>query len=81
MLFSLLGGLLGVLISVWATGGLSAFRFPVPVTLDLNVGIDYKVLLFTFLLSLATGVPAREIVISSPAATRRSNLERCVFAS
>jgi predicted permease len=56
VLFSLLGGLLGVLISVWATGGLSAFRFPVPVTLDLNVGIDHKVLLFTFLLSLATGV-------------------------
>lgn len=56
VLFSLLGGLFGVLISVWATGGLSSFRFPVPVTLDLNVGIDYKVLLFTFLLSLATGV-------------------------
>src|SRR5215472_10155340 len=56
VLFSLLGGLFGVLISVWATGGLSAFRFPAPVTLDLNVGLDYKVLLFTFLLSLATGV-------------------------
>src|SRR5215470_2708913 len=45
VLFSLLGGLFGVLISVWATGGLSAFRFPAPVTLDLNVGLDYKVLL------------------------------------
>ena len=56
VLFSLLGGLVGVLISVWTTGGLSSFRFPVPVTLDLNVGIDYKVLLFTFLLSLAAGV-------------------------
>jgi predicted permease len=56
VVFSLLGGLFGVLISVWAIGGLSSFRFPVPVTLDLNVGIDYKVLLFTFLLSLATGV-------------------------
>lgn len=56
VLYSLLGGLFGVLISVWATGGLSSFRFPVPVTLDLNVGIDYKVLLFSFLLSLATGV-------------------------
>ena len=56
VLFSLLGGLFGVLISVWATGGLSTFRFTAPVTLDLNVGIDYKVLLFTFLLSLATGV-------------------------
>lgn len=56
VLFSFLGGLLGVLISFWATGGLSAFRFPVPVTLDLNVGIDYKVLLFTFVLSLGTGM-------------------------
>lgn len=56
VLYSLLGGLFGVLISVWATGGLSSFRFPVPVTLDLNVGIDYRVLLFSFLLSLATGV-------------------------
>lgn len=56
VLFSLLGGLFGVLISAWATGGLSTFRFPVPVTLDLTVGIDYRVLLFSFLLSLATGV-------------------------
>jgi len=53
---SLLGGLLGVLISAWATNGLSAFRFPVPVTIDLNVGIDCKVLAFTFFVSLATGV-------------------------
>jgi putative ABC transport system permease protein len=56
VLLALLGGLLGVLISIWAAGGLSAFRFPVPVTLALDIGIDYKVLLFTFLLSLATGV-------------------------
>jgi putative ABC transport system permease protein len=56
VLLSLFGGLLGVLISVWATGGLSAFRFPVPVSIDLNVGVDTKVLVFTFLLSLATGV-------------------------
>lgn len=56
ILLSLTGGLLGVLISVAATSGLSAFRFPAPVTIDLNVGIDAKVLLFTFLLSLSTGV-------------------------
>jgi predicted permease len=56
ILLSLFGGLLGVLISVGATGGLSAFRFPVPVSIDLNVGVDAKVLLFTFLLSLSTGV-------------------------
>ena len=55
-LLALLGGLLGIVISVWATGGLSAFRFPAPVSLDLNVGIDSKVVVFTFLLSLATGL-------------------------
>lgn len=56
ILLSLCGGLLGVLISLWATNGLSAFRFPVPVSLDLNVGVDAKVLLFVFVLSLATGI-------------------------
>jgi predicted permease len=56
MLLSILGGTLGVLISIWATGGLSSFRFPVPVSIDLNVGVDAKVLAFTFLLSLATGI-------------------------
>jgi predicted permease len=56
ILLSLCGGLLGVLISFWATNGLSAFRFPVPVSIDLNVGVDGKVLLFTVLLSLATGI-------------------------
>ena len=56
ILLSLLGGLLGILISVWATGGLSAFRFPVPVSLDLNVGVDGKVLAFTFVLSMLTGL-------------------------
>ena len=55
-LLALLGGALGIFISIWATGGLSAFRFPVPVSVDLNVGVDAKVLVFTFLLSLATGI-------------------------
>jgi predicted permease len=56
ILLSLAGGVLGVLISLWATNGLSAFRFPVPVSLDLNVGVDSRVLAFTFVLSLATGI-------------------------
>jgi predicted permease len=56
ILLSCFGGLLGVFISTWATGGLSAFRFPVPVSIDLNVGVDAKVLAFTFLLSLVTGL-------------------------
>jgi predicted permease len=56
ILLSLAGGVLGVLISLWATNGLSGFRFPVPVSLDLNVGVDSRVLAFTLVLSLATGV-------------------------
>ncbi len=56
MLLSLGGGLLGVAISVWATHGLSMFRFPAPVSLDLSVIVDGKVLLFAFALSLATGL-------------------------
>jgi predicted permease len=56
ILLALCGGVLGILISVWATDGLCAFRFPVPVSLDLNVGVDAKVLAFTFLLSLASGL-------------------------
>jgi predicted permease len=56
VLLSIAGGVLGILISLWATNGLSAFRFPVPVSIDLNVGVDFRVLVFTFVLSLATGV-------------------------
>jgi len=56
VLLSLMGGVVGILISVWATGGLSAFQFPAPVSLDLNIGVDSRVLAFTFVLSLATGL-------------------------
>ena len=56
VLLALAGGLVGVVLSLWATRGLSAFRLPVPVPLDLAVGVDGRVLLFAFVLSLASGV-------------------------
>jgi predicted permease len=56
VLMALAGGLLGVLLSLLATRGLSALRLPVPVPLDLAVGIDGRVLLFAFALSLVSGV-------------------------
>jgi predicted permease len=56
LLLSFFGGLLGVLISVWATGGLSAFRFPAPVSIDLNITVDHRVLALSFALSLAIGI-------------------------
>jgi predicted permease len=50
------GGVLGVVLSMWATQALSAFRLPAPIPLDLNVGLDGHVLLFAFALSLISGV-------------------------
>ena len=56
LLLALAGGLLGVLLSLWATQALSAFRFPAPVPLDLNVMVDWRVLLYTFALSAGSGL-------------------------
>jgi predicted permease len=50
------GGALGVLLSLWATRGLSTLRLPAPIPLDLHVGTDWRVILFSFVLSLACGV-------------------------
>jgi predicted permease len=56
LLLALGGGLLGVVLALWATAGLSAFRFPAPVPLDLNVAVDWRVLLYTLALSAGTGL-------------------------
>jgi predicted permease len=56
LLLALGGGLLGVVLSLWATQALSAFHFPAPVPLDLNIAIDWRVLLYTFALSGGTGL-------------------------
>ncbi len=56
VLLALGGGLLGVLLSVWGTSALSAFRLPAPIPLDLSVSVDWRVVLYSFLLSLAAGV-------------------------
>ncbi|HZP05041.1 MAG TPA: ABC transporter permease [Terracidiphilus sp.] len=50
------GGVLGVLLSLWSTRGLSAVKLPAPVPLDLHIGIDWRVLLFCFVLSVLSGV-------------------------
>lgn len=50
------GGVLGVALSVWATYALSSFKLPVPVPMDLNIGIDWRVLVYTFALSVAAGI-------------------------
>lgn len=56
VVLALTGGLFGVALSLWATKALSAFRFPAPVPLDLSVTVDWRVLLYTFALSVGTGL-------------------------
>ena len=56
VLLALGGGVLGVVLSVWSTSALSAFRLPAPVPLYLGVSVDWRVVLYTFLLSLVAGV-------------------------
>jgi macrolide transport system ATP-binding/permease protein len=52
---SLLGGAVGLLLAVWATGLIRHFRPPAPIPIALDVGIDAPALGFTLLLSLLTG--------------------------
>jgi predicted permease len=56
LLMAVGGGVVGILLALWATGGLSAFHFPAPVPLDTSVAVDWRVVLYTFALSVATGL-------------------------
>jgi predicted permease len=56
LLLGLGGGVLGVILSLWATSALSGFRLPVPVPLDIGIGVDWRVLLYSFVLSLISGL-------------------------
>jgi predicted permease len=56
LMLALGGGILGVTLSFGATRGLSAFRVPAPVPLDLAVNADWHVLLFSFVLSVVCGL-------------------------
>ncbi len=56
ILMALGGGLVGILLALWATGALSAFRVPAPVPLDVSVAVDWRVLLYTCALSATTGL-------------------------
>jgi predicted permease len=56
MLLGLGGGVVGVALSLWSTSALSSFRLPAPVPLDISIGVDWRVLLYSFALSLASGL-------------------------
>jgi predicted permease len=50
------GGLFGVVLSLWATRALSTFQTPAPVPLDLSLNVDWRVLLYTFVVSVGSGL-------------------------
>ncbi len=56
VILALCGGLFGFALSLWATQALSAFHLPAPIPLDLNIHADWRVLLYTFALSVGAGV-------------------------
>jgi len=56
VLLGLGGGLIGVLLSLWATRALSALHIPAPVPLDVSVSVDWRVQLFSFVLSVLSGL-------------------------
>ncbi len=50
------GGIFGFVLCLWGTSALSAFHLPIPLPIDLAVGIDWKVLAYTFALSVLSGL-------------------------
>jgi predicted permease len=56
LLIGIAGGVLGVILSVAATCGLSTFHIPAPVPLDVSLAIDWRVLIYSFALSIVSGL-------------------------
>lgn len=56
MLLAVLGGAAGVVLAHWTLGLIMAFKPPLPIPVDLNVGLDRTVLFFTAGVSLLAGI-------------------------
>ena len=56
VLLGLGGGVLGVTLSLWATSALSTFHIPAPVPIDISIHVDWRVLLYSFALSVISGL-------------------------
>lgn len=56
LLLGLGGGVVGLFLSMWAMWGLSSFRLPVPIPVDLSIGLDWRVLGGAFGLSALSGL-------------------------
>jgi putative ABC transport system permease protein len=56
VLLSMVGGAAGVLLAHWTIQALLSFQPPIPIPINLDIGIDNQVLFFTLGISLAAGV-------------------------
>ena len=56
LLLALLGGILAIVMTVWTSGLLKLFVPPTDAPVDPQLGVNPQVLLFAFLLSIATGL-------------------------
>jgi predicted permease len=56
VLVSFMGGVLGLMLAVWMINLLLAFKPPLDFPLEATVTVDWRVLLFSFLVSIVTGV-------------------------
>lgn len=56
ILLALLGGAVGLALAVWGADLLMAFKPPVPIPLEINLPVDWRVLGFLAGLSLLTGI-------------------------
>jgi predicted permease len=56
VLLSLMGGAVGVLLAFWIVNALLSFRPPLDFPLTAEVALDWRVMVFSFLVSLVTGV-------------------------
>jgi predicted permease len=56
ILLALLGGLAGLLIALWTARLIVAFKPPLPIPLNLDVPLDWRILAFTLGIALLTGI-------------------------
>jgi predicted permease len=56
VILALIGGALGMLLAYWCVNLIYVVRPPIPISMALDLGIDVRVLLFTLLVSLVTGI-------------------------
>jgi predicted permease len=56
VLLGLGGGVLGLLLSLWATQALSAIQLPIPIPVDMRIDVDWHVVVFSFGMSILSGL-------------------------